>query len=123
MMSLIGNILWIIFGGLISAVGWFLAGILCCITVIGIPIGIQCFKFSSFVLFPFGRNIDYGSMHSGSVILNILWILLCGLELAAASCIMGVICCITILGIPFGLQHFKFAMLAFMPFGATIHSK
>ena len=64
--------------------------------------------------------IYYGNMSSGSVLLNVLWILLCGIELAVASAMMGIICCLTIIGIPFGLQHFKFAALALMPFGAEI---
>jgi len=119
-MSILGNILWMIFGGLISAIGWFLAGIICCITIIGIPIGLQCFKFAQMVLWPFGTQIDYGNLNSGSIILNIIWILLCGVELAISSLVMGVICCITIIGIPFGIQHFKFAGLALLPFGARI---
>ena len=120
--QVLGNIAWLIFGGLFSAIGWFLAGGLCCITVIGIPIGMQCFKFAKMVLCPFGKTIDYGSMGSGSIILNVIWILLCGIELALSSVAMGAICCITIIGIPFGLQHFKFAALALTPFGAQIRN-
>ena len=107
--QVLGNILWILFGGLLSALCWFLAGCVCCITIIGIPVGLQCFKFAKLALCPFG-----------SVLLNVLWILLCGIELAVASAMMGIICCLTIIGIPFGLQHFKFAALALMPFGAEI---
>lgn len=120
--QVLGNIAWLIFGGLFSAIGWFLAGGLCCITVIGIPIGMQCFKFAKMVLCPFGKTVDYGSMGSGSIILNVIWILLCGIELALSSVAMGAICCITIIGIPFGLQHFKFAALALTPFGAQIRN-
>lgn len=119
-LQLLGNILWILFGGLLSALGWLLAGCVCCITVIGIPVGLQCFKFARMALCPFGKTIFYGNMNSGSVILNVIWILFCGIELAAASAVMGVLCCLTIIGIPFGLQHFKFAMLALMPFGAKV---
>ena len=118
--QVLGNILWILFGGLLSALCWFLAGCVCCITIIGIPVGLQCFKFAKLALCPFGRIIYYGNMSSGSVLLNVLWILLCGIELAVASAMMGIICCLTIIGIPFGLQHFKFAALALMPFGAKI---
>lgn len=119
--QVLGNVLWVIFGGLFSAIGWFLAGCICCITIIGSPIGTQCFKFAKLVLCPFGKKIYYGNMGSGSVILNVIWVLLCGIELALASVVMGIACCLTIVGIPFGLQHFKFAMLALTPFGAEIH--
>lgn len=120
--QVLGNIAWLIFGGLFSAVGWFLAGCLCCITVIGMPIGMQCFKFAKMALCPFGKTIDYGSMGSGSVILNVIWVLFCGIELALSSVAMGAMCCVTIVGIPFGLQHFKFAALALTPFGAKVRN-
>ncbi|WP_352400542.1 YccF domain-containing protein [Anaerotignum sp.] len=119
-MSILGNILWLVFGGIFSAIGWFLAGIICCITIIGIPIGLQCFKFAKMVIWPFGTQIDYGNLNSGSIILNVIWILFCGVELAISSLTMGVMCCLTIIGIPFGIQHFKFAGLALLPFGAQI---
>lgn len=119
-MSVVGNVFWLIFGGLLSAIAWFFAGIICCITIIGIPVGLQCFKFAKMVLWPFGTDIDYGTMGSGSIILNIIWILFCGWELALNSIFWGVICCITIIGIPFGMQHFKFAGLALLPFGAKV---
>jgi len=118
--QVLGNVLWVILGGLVSAIGWFLAGCICCITVIGIPVGMQCFKFAKLVLCPFGKKIYYGNMGSGSVLLNVVWVLLCGVELALASVLMGIACCVTIIGIPFGIQHFKFAMLALTPFGAEI---
>ncbi len=120
--QVLGNVIWLIFGGLFSAIGWFLAGCICCITVIGIPIGMQCFKFAKMALCPFGKTIDYGNMGSGSIVLNVIWVLLCGLELAVSSVVMGAVCCVTIIGIPFGLQHFKFAMLALTPFGAEIRT-
>ena len=120
--QVLGNIAWLIFGGLFSALGWFLAGCLCCITVIGAPIGMQCFKFAKMALCPFGKTIDYGSMGSGSVILNVIWVLFCGIELALSSVAMGAVCCVTIVGIPFGLQHFKFAALALTPFGAKVRN-
>lgn len=119
-MTVIGNVLWLILGGLISAIGWALAGALCCVTVIGIPIGLQCFKFAGMVLSPFGTKVDYGQMNSGSILLNIIWIVFCGWELACTSVVFGVLCCLTIVGIPFGLQHFKFAALALLPFGAKV---
>lgn len=120
--QVLGNIAWLLFGGLISAAGWFLAGCICYISVIGIPVGVQCFKFAKMALCPFGKTIDYGSMGSGSVVLNIIWVLLCGIELAVSSAAMGLTCCLTIVGIPFGIQHFKFAALALTPFGAKVRN-
>lgn len=119
-LNILLNIFWIIFGGLLAALGWLLAGALCCITVIGIPVGLQCFKFARLILTPFGKKVYFGNMSSGSVALNVIWILLGGLGLCLGSIAMGVSCCLTIIGIPFGLQHFKFAGLALMPFGAEI---
>jgi len=120
-MRIFGNILWLVLGGLFSALLWVLAGVICCITIIGIPIGLQCFKFAEVVFLPFGKKIDYGQMGSGSIVLNIIWIFLCGWELALVSVVCGVLCCITVVGIPFGLQHFKFAGLALLPFGARVN--
>lgn len=118
-MRALGNILWFIFGGGILALLWFLAGLLCCCTIIGIPIGVQCFKFSSLMIWPFGRDVIF-SNGTGSFLMNVIWILLFGWELAVTSCIIGLIWGITIVGIPFGTQCFKFARLAIMPFGAQI---
>jgi uncharacterized membrane protein YccF (DUF307 family) len=120
---LLGNIIWIVFGGLISAILWFIAGILCCITFVGIPFGIQCFKIASFVLFPFGRDIEVGRFGLGGLIGNILWIILLGWELCITHLAAGLIFCITIIGIPFGKQHFKLAKLSLIPFGARIYTK
>jgi uncharacterized membrane protein YccF (DUF307 family) len=111
--------MWCLFGGAILALFWFLAGILCFLSIIGIPIGLQCMKFASFVLYPFGRTIEYGE-GLGNFLINLLWIALFGWEIAAASVAVGVFWCATIVGIPFGIQSFKFAQLAFMPFGARI---
>jgi uncharacterized membrane protein YccF (DUF307 family) len=119
-MKTIGNIIWLLFGGLVCSIGWGLAGLLCCITIIGIPFGVQCFKIAGFVLWPFKKDIDLGNFGAGGFIANIIWILLLGWELAIGHLITGLIFCITIIGIPFGKQHFKFAKLALMPFGAKI---
>ena len=118
-MKIIGNILWFLIEGLVLSLCWMLAGIVMCITIIGIPLGIQCFKLAGFVLFPFGKQISYGG-GAGKFLLNLIWILLCGWELALAAVLVGIFWCITIVGIPFGLQSFKLAKLAFMPFGARI---
>jgi len=119
-MRLIGNLLWFFFGGVILWALWFLAGLLCCVTIIGIPFGVQCFKFASLMLWPFGRDIDFSKAGVGSFLMNILWILLLGWELAVTAVVIGLVYCVTIIGIPFGIQSFKFAKLALMPFGARI---
>lgn len=119
-MKTVGNLIWLVFGGLIMALAWFLAGAIMCVTIIGIPFGLQAFKMGSLVLWPFGKEADYTNLKTGSILMNILWIVLFGWELAIASAILGVVFCITIIGIPFGLQWFKFATLALFPFGATI---
>lgn len=118
-MGCLGNVVWFIFGGFISGLSWLLAGVLWCITIIGIPVGIQCFKLAELSFFPFGKEVRYGG-GVGSFLLNLIWILTTGIPLALESAIFGIILCITIVGIPFGLQHFKIAKLALMPFGAYI---
>lgn len=118
-MRTIGNMLWFIFGGFIGGLCWALAGCLWCITLIGIPWGMQCFKFASLCFFPFKKEIIYGG-GVPSLILNLIWLLISGIELAVGHLIAGLILCITIIGIPFGTQHFKMAKLALMPFGAEI---
>lgn len=119
-MRFIGNIIWIIFGGLIGAIAWSLAGLLLCITIIGIPFGLQCFKIAGFVLWPFGRVIILGNFGAGGLIFNIIWLLVFGWEFALGHLVIGLIFCLTIIGIPFGLQHFKLAQLGLIPFGAEI---
>ena len=118
-MNLLGNLIWIIFGGFISAALWAIAGILCCITIIGIPFGSQCFKFATLSLAPFGKEVVYGGT-SVSFIANIIWLILFGLPMAIENFFVGCLWCITIIGIPFGLQFFKLAKLSLMPFGAKI---
>lgn len=119
-MKLLLNILWLIFGGAISALIWALAGLLLCITIIGIPFGFQCFKIAAFVLLPFGKNIKPGDFGACGLIGNILWIIFLGWELFLGHIATGVALCLTLLGIPFGIQHFKFAILSLVPFGSTI---
>ena len=118
-MTFLGNLLWFLFGGLIGGLGWTLAGCLWCITIVGIPVGLQCFKFAGLAFFPFGKEIVYGGS-TFSVLVNIIWLLLSGLELAIGYVVLGCLWCITILGIPFGKQCFKLAKLALMPFGASV---
>ncbi len=118
-MRLIGNILWIIFGGFLSALGWLIAGLLWCITIVGIPIGVQCFKLSSISFNPFGKEVKYEG-GAVSFIVNVIWFLVSGMELALGNFILGCLLCITIVGIPFGKQFFKIAKLSLAPFGAVV---
>lgn len=119
-MKVLGNIVWFLFGGLIASVAWFLSGIILCITIIGIPFGVQCFKISRFVLWPFGTEIELGHFGVGGLLLNVVWLIIFGWELAVTHLIFGALLCVTIIGIPFGLQHFKFALLSLSPFGARL---
>lgn len=118
-MGCLGNAIWFLFGGCIMGLSWLLAGVLWCITIVGIPVGLQCFKLAGLAFFPFGKEVVYGG-GGGSLILNILWILITGIPLAIEAAFVGAIFCITIVGIPFGLQCFKISKLALMPFGTTI---
>jgi len=118
-MKTIGNIIWIVTGGIITAIGWALAGVIFYITIIGIPLGRQAFKMATLTLAPFGKTIEYGG-GAPSLIANIFWVILIGLWEAIAYAILGALLCVTIIGIPFGLQLFKMAKLSLLPFGATV---
>lgn len=118
-MKLIGNILWFFLGGLISGMIWVLAGFLCCITIVGIPLGLQCFKFASLAFWPFGKEVIYGG-GAVSLLANILWLVVCGIPMALVNVVLGFLWCFTIVGIPFGKQLFKIARLSLMPFGASV---
>ena len=119
-MSLIGNIIWIIFGGFIEAIGWLLAGIIWSITIIGLPVGKQCFKMAKLQLAPFGKEVVDEGTSSLGMIANIIWILLFGWELALANLVSALIFGITIIGIPFAKQSLKLAWLSLMPFGKDV---
>ncbi|MEN6349687.1 MAG: YccF domain-containing protein [Syntrophomonas sp.] len=119
-MNFIGNIIWLLIGGILAAFLWAVAGLILCITIIGIPFGLQCLKIAYFVLWPFGKEIELGHFGAGGFILNIIWIIVFGWEFAVTHAVIGLLFCITIIGIPFGLQHFKFAQLGLIPFGAKI---
>ena len=119
-MGCLGNILWFLFGGAISGLSWCRTGCLWCITIVGIPVGVQCFKLASLSFFPFGKEVIYGG-GAGSLILNIIWLVVSGLPLALEHLAIGIVLCVTIIGIPFGLQQFKLAKLALMPFGTELH--
>lgn len=121
-MSFIGNIIWIVFGGIFILFQYIFGGIVLCLTIEGIPFGIQCFKFAIVGLAPFGVKITYTSSNIGclSTIMNIIWLIFGGFWIVLTHLLFGLLFCITIEGIPFGLQHFKLMNLAFSPFGKSI---
>jgi uncharacterized membrane protein YccF (DUF307 family) len=122
-MNLLLNILWIIFGGgIILFFEYLISGLLLCITIIGIPFGLQCFKLAIFAIAPFGAKAVETESSSGclAVLLNIIWILLGGLWIAVTHLVLALVFAITIIGIPFAVQHVKMAGLAITPFGKRI---
>ncbi len=118
-MRTIGNFLWFIFGGFLSGLSWIIAGLLCCITIVGIPLGRQCFKFASLSFFPFKKEIIFGG-GAPSLLANIIWTVFLGIPMALENLVVGIVWCVTIIGIPFGKQFFKIAKLALFPFGAQV---
>lgn len=121
-MNLLLNIVWLIFGGFIVVLAYLLGGILLCITIIGIPFGIQCFKLAGLALAPFGREIREKEPPSGAlaVIMNVIWIILPGLELALFHLLMALVLALTIIGLPLAAQHLKMTRLALIPFGFEV---
>ena len=121
-MKFIGNIFWLLLGGIIISLYYAVMGLLFCITIIGIPFGLQLFKIAGLALWPFGHEVVAGPDDTGclAVVMNIIWILCGGIEIALLHLGFGIACCLTILGIPLGLQHFKMMILAFVPFGKQI---
>jgi len=120
--NFLGNIIWLIFGGLISALGYFIGGLVLCVTIVGIPFGLQCFKIGAIVLAPFGREIVSSSNNTGclSLLFNIIWLLCGGIWTAISHIVFGVLLFITIIGIPFARQHFKLVEISLMPFGKKV---
>lgn len=121
-MNLLGNIIWIIFGGLLLAVEYFTAGIALCLTIVGIPFGLQAMKLGLLALFPFGQTSVVRDHNSGCLyaVMNIIWIFIGGFWIALTHLGLGILFCITIIGIPFGMQHFKLVPVALTPFGREI---
>ena len=121
-MNFIGNIIWVVFGGLLLSLGYLFGGLVLCLTIIGIPFGVQIMRLGKFALWPFGGDVKPQDNATGclSIVMNVLWIIFGGLEVALTHLTLGVFFCITIIGIPFGLQLFKLAKLFFSPFGAEI---
>lgn len=119
-MKTIGNILWFVLCGLASALSWLFVALILAVTIIGIPFAVQCVKLAGFSLWPFGRTVvDDPEASRLGIVGAILWIIP-GILLALGYVISGVVLCITIIGIPFGIQAFKLAGLALQPFGKTV---
>ena len=121
-MKFIGNIFWLLLGGIPISIYYAVMGMLFCITIIGIPFGVQLFKTAGFALWPFGREVTAGPNNTGclAILMNIVWIIFGGIEIALTHIGLGIFFCITIVGIPFGIQHFKMSLLALAPFGKKI---
>lgn len=121
-MNFIGNLIWLIFGGFAAAMGYIFGGFLLCLTIVGIPFGLQCFKIATLVLWPFGRKVVPSNNSGGcfSLIFNIIWLLCGGLYTAVVHLIFAALLAITIIGIPFARQHLKLMELSLMPFGKEI---
>ena len=118
-MSLFGNIIWLIFGGFLAGLGYLIGGAFLCLTIVGIPFGVQAMKIGVATFAPFGREVqEHEDANSvTNTIFNMLWIILFGWEIAVAHLVHGLILAITIVGLPFAKQHFKLIPLALLPFG------
>jgi uncharacterized membrane protein YccF (DUF307 family) len=121
-MNAIGNLIWLVCGGFFAALGYFITGFVFCVTIIGIPFGIQCFKIGLLELFPFGKRVVTKSSSGSclSLLFNVIWIFTGGLYTAAVHLIFAALLFITIIGIPFGRQHLKLVELTLAPFGKDI---
>jgi len=121
-MKLIGNIVWLVFSGIVIAVEYFIGSIALMITIVGIPFGIQTLKMASLAIWPFGRDTRVHTRASGClyILMNVIWLLCGGIWIALSHALFGLLLCITIIGIPFGMQHFKLTAIALNPFGRDI---
>ena len=129
MVSALLNILWVVLGGLVMALGWWLAGLVCALTIVGLPWARSCFVIGAFSLWPFGQEAvnrrelhGRGDLGTGSLGLlgNVIWFVLAGWWLALGHLTSALACFITIIGIPFGIQHIKLALIALAPVGMTV---
>lgn len=121
-MNLLGNLVWLLFGGILTFVEYLIASLILMITIIGIPFGLQTLKLAGLALWPFGKEVTTSPQAGGclSVLMNVIWILVGGIWICLTHLVFGLFLCVTIIGIPFGLQHFKLANLALTPFGKHI---
>lgn len=123
-MNFILNVIWVVFGGLMIALEYVISSITMMITIIGIPFGLQTLKLAGLALWPFGTRIVNNGFPSGCLagLMNVIWWIVGGIPIALTHLLWGVVFCITIVGIPFGMQHFKLMRLALFPFGNSIGS-
>lgn len=120
-MSLLGNLIWLIFGGLIAGLGYIIGGILMCVTIVGIPFGVQAMRLGVAVMTPFGKEVvPAGRQTSLKILFDVIWILLCGWEIAMAHLLFAGILAITIVGLPFAKQHLKLIPVALFPFNEQL---
>jgi uncharacterized membrane protein YccF (DUF307 family) len=121
-MKVLGNILWLILGGIVIAIEYLIGSLALFITIVGIPFGLQTLKMSCLAIWPFGRESRVHSRSSGClyILMNIIWLIFGGIWIALTHAVFGLVLCITIIGIPFGLQHFKLTSLEISPFGRDI---
>lgn len=119
------NLLWAIFGGgVVLALEYALAGLVCCLTIVGIPFGLQCFKLAGLALFPFGKDYDDGGQRgAGNALLNVLWFIFAGVWICITHLAAALTLAVTLIGIPFAIQHVKLAMLALFPFGVRVRER
>ena len=124
-MKFIGNIIWVLFGGLLISLGYLFGGLILCLTIVGIPFGVQIMPLGMFALWPFGGEVRPKPNATGclQIIMNVLWIIFGGIEVALSHLTLGVVFCCTIIGIPFGLQHFKLMLYSLLPFGHEVVRK
>jgi uncharacterized membrane protein YccF (DUF307 family) len=121
-MKTLGNLIWLLFGGILIALIYYMVGLVMCITLIGIPFGIQLFKLGTYSLWPFGHELVYKPQEPGcvTILMDVIWIMLGWWEIAILHLVFGLFFCITIIGIPWGMQHFKMAYASLIPFGKEI---
>ena len=124
-MNILGNLIWLIFGGFFSALGYFVVGFMFCISIIGIPFGLQCFKIGILTLSPFGKQAVTTPSSGGclTLLFNLIWIVTGGLYTACMHLIFALLLFITVIGIPFGRQHLKLLELTLTPFGKEVVNK
>ena len=121
-MNILFNIIWVVFGGLMIAIEYAISSVLMMITIVGIPFGLQTMKLAVLALWPFGTDISNESWPSGCLagLMNVIWWFVGGFAIALTHLGWGLLFCITIIGIPFGIQHFKLMKLALLPFGKSV---
>jgi uncharacterized membrane protein YccF (DUF307 family) len=124
-MRLLGNLIWLIFGGFITFIGYLVGGIVLCITIVGIPFGLQIFKLAEVTLWPFNKTFELSDWAPGclSTIMNVIWLVVAGFWIVITHLVFGILLTLTIVGIPWAKQHFKLMSLAITPFGRRVVSK